>query len=254
MLPNEIITTAREWSNTPSTVVSDSIALRYLNMRKDDLWSAFVSRADVDFNWEEWTTDTVALQSEYSIPTVTRTTIGAKAIHGVHIAYTDETLLNTGSLDYAIAREVSTGSLKNPWSWYVENQPSSDPIYRVGDSSVFIAPAPLSSEAGTGRLKLIGVRNIPDFTVSGVDGATSTTTEALMRFPLDRQKTLALGLCADLARYRQKSQEAADWDAQYSREKGEYVSQASQRTATSFTAAYPEDGNVPTSPFANSRI
>lgn len=254
MLPNEIITTAREWSNTPSSVVSDSIALRYLNMRKDDLWSAFVSRADVDFNWEQWTTDTVALQSEYSIPTVTRTTTGAKAIHGVEVAYSGETLQNTGSLDFITAREVSTSSLKNPWSWYVENQDANDPIFRVSDMSVFIAPSPLSDEAGAGRLRLIGVRNIPDFTINGVDGATVTTTEALMRFPLDRQKTLVLGLCSDLCRYRQKSQDAADWEAQYSKEKGEYISQASKRTATSFNGSYPEDSHVPVNPFANSRI
>lgn len=254
MLPNEIITTAREWANVPSSVVSDSTALRYLNMRKDDLWSAFVSRADVDFNWEEWTSDTVALQSEYTIPSVTRTTIGAKAIHGVEVAYSSDTLQNTGSLSYTTAREVSTSSLKNPWSWYVENQPTSDPIFRVSDMSVFIAPAPLSDEAGTGRLRLIGVRNIPDYTISGVDGAISTTTEANMRFPLDRQKTLVLGLCSDLCRYRQQGQAAADWDAQYSKEKGEYVSQASKRTATAFYGAYPEDSGYPVDPFANSRI
>lgn len=251
MLPTEILTTAREWANTPSTVVSDSIALRYLNMRKDDLWSAFVGRADADFNWDEWTTDSVALQSEYVIPAVSRTANGVKAIHGVQINYDGETLENTGVLDFVTAREVGTNQLKMPWSWYVENQSKDDPIYRVSDNSVFIAPAPLSAQAGTGRIKMTGIRNIIDYTISGVDGAVATTTEDAMRIPLDRQKTLVLGVAADLCRYRQKSSEAADWEAQYSKEKGEYVSQASQRTATAFYAPYPEDGNVPMSPFSN---
>lgn len=251
MLPTEILTTAREWANTPSAVCSDSIALRYLNMRKDDLWSAFVSRADADFSWDEWTTDSVALQSEYVIPAVTRTTNGTKAIHGVQINYDGETMTNTGVLDFVNAREVGANQLKMPWSWYVENQAKEDPIYRVSDNSVFIAPAPLASQAGTGRIKLTGIRNIIDYTISGVDGAVATTTEASMRIPLDRQKTLVLGVAADLCRFRQKSSEASDWEAQYKAEKSEYVSQASQRTATAFYAPYPEDGNVPMSPFSN---
>ena len=225
-------------------------------MRKDDLWSLFVSKADSDFNWEEWTVDggTVALQSEYSIPTVSRTEYGAKAIHGIAINYDGSTLKNTGTLDFINAREVSTGSLKMPWSWYVENQSKDDPIYRVSDNSVFIAPAPVSSEAGTGRLKIIGIRNIKDYTINGVDGATTTTSESEMRIPLDRQKTLVLGLCADMCRFRQKFDDAMKWEAQYVAEKNEYVQQAAQRTATAFYAPYPEDSSTPVNPFSNARI
>ena len=254
MLPTEIITTAREWANVPSAVVTDSIALRYLNMRKDDLWSAFVSRADADFNWDEWTSDTVALQSEYAIPEVTRTTTGVKAIHGVQVNYDGQTLTNTGVLDFVIARQVGSESPQHPWSWYVENQAKEDPVYRVSDNSVFIAPAPISGQEGVGRIKMTGIRNITDYTINGVNGASTTTTEAEMRIPLDRQKTLILGLCSDLCRYRQKTTEAADWEAQYKSEKAEYVSQASQRTSTAFYAPYPENGNVPVDPFANSRF
>ena len=246
MLPTEIITTAREWANTPTTVVSDSIALRYLNMRKDDLWSAFVSRADADFNWDEWTSDMVASQSEYTIPAVARTSYGIKAIHGVELTY--------DGVDWVKAREVSTNSLKETWAYYVANQDASDPIFRVSDQSVFIAPAATSTEYGTGRIKMIGIRNIKDYIINGVDAQVSTTTEAEMRIPLDRQKTLVLGLCSDLSRARQKFDDAARWETQYVAEKGEYVSQASKRTATSFTAAYPEDSANPVNPFANSRI
>jgi hypothetical protein len=246
MTPVEIITTAREWANTPSTVASDSIALRYLNMRKDDLWSAFVSRADQDFNWEEWTSDTVASQTEYTIPTVSRTSYGAKAIHGVEVTYDGDTWYK--------AREVGTAGLVEPWAYYVANQDCEDPVFRVSDNSVFVAPAATTTQAGTGRLKMIGIRNIIDFTINGVDGASATTTEANMKFPLDRQKTLVFGLCADLCRFRSKFDDAARWEAQYTAEKAEYVSQASKRTATSFTANYPENGHYPVDPFANARI
>ena len=223
-------------------------------MRKDDLWSLFVSKADSDFNWDEWTTDTVSLQSEYTLPAVSRTAYGTKAVHGIAVNYDGNTLQNTGTLGFVTAREVSTNSLKEDWSYYVENQSKDDPIYRVSDVSVFVAPAPVSSEAGTGRLKIIGIRNIKDYTINAVDGAVATTTESEMRIPLDRQKTLVLGVCADMCRFRQKFDDAMKWEAQYIAEKNEYAQQAAQRTATAFYGAYPEDSSTPVNPFSNARI
>jgi len=77
-------------------------------------------------------------------------------------------------------------TLENHWSWYEENQSKNFPIYYIADDSLFIAPIPLSGEAGADYLELRGIKSIPDY--------TTNTTEAEMVFPLDVQQLFVQGM------------------------------------------------------------
>jgi hypothetical protein len=136
-----------------------------------------------------------------------------------------------------------------PWSWYEQNQSQEEPIFKVVDSSVFIAPVPVGSEAGTGRLKVVGVRSIPNYTISGVDGASSSTAEADMKIPLDRHVVLIHGVTEFILRYLMKSQEADSAMARYMKQRDEYCNQLSDRNAGPFYATYPNGENPVESPF-----
>ena len=63
-----IFTMARELSNTNSTDFSDTRLLPFLNQVKNDLFSYLITWINEDFNWDLWTTTSVANQSEYILP------------------------------------------------------------------------------------------------------------------------------------------------------------------------------------------
>ena len=75
-------------------------------------------------------------------------TAGAKQIKQVSISYDGLNYENIGTKIYYPARLVNPNTLENHWSWYEENQSKEFPIYYIADDSLFIAPIPLSGEAG----------------------------------------------------------------------------------------------------------
>jgi hypothetical protein len=70
MIPSEIIAQMRRVVKVDTSQYTDTNALIDLNTLKDDFWSAIVTSVSEKYNWERWKTDSVALQSEYVIPTV----------------------------------------------------------------------------------------------------------------------------------------------------------------------------------------
>lgn len=179
----------RRKAKVTTSQYSDADALIDLNIRKNEFWSALMATVQEPYDWQKWTTDTVALQSEYTLAEVSTTTAGTKMLNSLAITYDDSTYEETGTKVYVQARRVDPFSLELDWDWYVENQPTTDPIYYVADNSVFIAPAPRSNEAGADRLKLTGIRNIPDWTAS--------SPESAMKIPVDQQECLVYGLVVD---------------------------------------------------------
>ena len=189
MLPSAIIAAMRRKANVNTSQYTDADALLDLNIRKNEFWSALMSTVQEPYDWQKWTTDSVSLQSEYNLAEVTTTTAGTKLLNSLSISYDDTIYTDTGLIQYTQARRVDPFSLEKDWDYYVENQSILDPIYYVADNSVFIAPAPRSTEAGTGRIKLTGIRNIPDWTLSSVESA--------MKIPVDQQECLIYGLVVD---------------------------------------------------------
>jgi len=238
MNPVSIIAAMRRKTKVTTAQYTDNEAIDDLNILKDEFHSAILSTiSDEKFNWEKWVHDTVALQSEYSIPEVASDTAGAKLLNSVAINYNWETYENTGVLKFIQAKEVNPDTLENDWEYYVENQDVDNPIYYVWENSIFIAPAPLSDEAGTGRIKLTGIKKIPDYTIA--------TTEAEMRFPIDVHTALVYGLCVS-AREARADEPALITNAEntWRMKRTEAIKSLEFRTVSPVTMNYPEESDV----------
>jgi hypothetical protein len=67
---NDIIELARDQSYCNTSQVPDSIAVKYLNIVKNDFFSYLLTYADDNYNWDYFTDDTVVNQDEYRFPEV----------------------------------------------------------------------------------------------------------------------------------------------------------------------------------------
>lgn len=238
MNPVSILAAMRRKTKVTTAQYTDNEAIDDLNILKDEFQSAILSTiSDEKFNWDKWTTDSINLQSEYAIPEVAYNKAGAKLINSVSINYNGETYDNTWALKFVTATEVNPDTLENDWEYYVENQDVESPIYFVGENSIFIAPAPLSDEAGTGRIKLTGIKKISDYTIA--------TTEAEMKFPIDVHTALVYGMCVHAREAR--ADEA--WliqsaEATWIRKRTEAIKSLEFRTISPVTMNYPEESDV----------
>lgn len=184
MTTAQIIAQMRRKSGSDTSQYPDADALIDLNTLKDEFWSAICTTVNEDYNWERWTSSSVALQSEYTLATVAYNTAWTKILKWVAVNYNWETYTDTGWLIYLKARLVNPNTLPYEWDYYVENQSEDDPIYYIADNSYFIAPAPRT--VVTNWLKLTWIRKIPDYTLS--------TTEADTKLPVDVHNALVYWL------------------------------------------------------------
>lgn len=156
-------------ANFLDSTYTDSIFLEQAHIIAQDIWSDIIYSRKGNKSWDIWLTDTIALQNEYTRPLVTSTNVGADMIESVSIAYTGDTYEQTGKKVYIPCTQATTDQIKD-WNRLLEEQDRDNPLYFYSDDSIFIAPEPRTSEVGTGRVKITGVRSI----ASG-SWATSTT-------------------------------------------------------------------------------
>lgn len=163
--------------NYLDSTYTDPIFLDDCHYWAQDIWSAIIYARKGNKNWDIWLADTVALQNEYTRPTVTSTNVGADFIESVSITYNSDTYTNTGDKIYTPCRQARTEEIKD-WVRLLEEQDPEDPIYFYSDDSIFIAPEIRTTEAGTNRLRITGVRSI----ASG--SWTTSTTETDIKLPV----------------------------------------------------------------------
>lgn len=186
MTTAQIIAQMRRKSGVDEVQYPDTDALIDLNTRKNEFWSKICSKKK-KLNWQEWKSDSVALQSEYTLAEVTSTTEWTKLLEWVAINYNWETYDDLWTPKYIKATKVEKNELEKDWDYYVENQSELSPIFYKADNSYFIAPAPRT--AVTNWIKLTWIRNIADYTLS--------TTEAEMKLPIDIHTALVYWLIVD---------------------------------------------------------
>lgn len=235
--PTTIIARARRLYNINTAQYSDSDALSDLNELKNNFFSALINAVEEDWNWEKWTSDTVALQGEYSLPAMGASTAWAKQIKQIAIAYDNTTYDNTWALVYTPATLVNPNTLEYHWSYYEENQDQASPIYYIADDSLFIAPIPLSGEAWTGYIELRGIKSIPDYSLS--------TTEAEMVFPLDVQQLFVQGM--EPYAMRTKGMDRNEINAaigEYERLQTKKIKEMTTRYETAMFMLYPESSST----------
>jgi len=163
--------------NYLDSTYSDQIFLDDCHYWAQDIWSAIIYARKGNKSWDIWLADTVALQDEYTRPTVTSTDVGADFIESVSITYDSDTYANTAWKVYVPCRQATSSEIKD-WTRLLEEQDPSDPIYFYSDDSIFIAPEVRTTESGTGRLKITWVRSI----ASG--SWTTSTTETDIKLPV----------------------------------------------------------------------
>lgn len=224
---SKIISLARTLTHKTSAQVPDSEIVDYLNLTKDDFWTALITSVGENYYWDYWTTDSVVNQTEYIIPEVASDEEWALKLNSVAICYDGETYDN-GNLKYIKAKEESLWSLKKDMFYYEQYADYENPIYTVNDYSVLIFPQPKTSI--TNGIKLSGIRNIKDYTVD--------TLEAEMVIRSSYHKILLQWILPYIYK--------ANWEldkynlemSEYERMKRETIRKMSDRVQTPFYADY----------------
>lgn len=231
MIPSQIIARARRLWNIDIANYDDTTAYEDLNQVKNDLWSAIVSVVNEDYNWQEWTTDLVANQSEYSMVEVSSTLQWSKKLNTISVSYDWKMYDWTTELIYIPATFVDYKSLKHDWEFYVQNQEKDHPIYCVIDNHYRIAP--LSTTWVVNWIKLTWTRNITDY--------TSWTTEAQMIIPYDYHEVLTYGLIPYICNQKFQIAEYLTAKQEYERLRDQATRRLSDRVEAPFYNQYPDD-------------
>lgn len=152
---SEIISLARaQTGNTKTTQITDEQMLIYLNIVYDDIFSS-IAETDKKLVWQQWTADTVAGQTEYTLPKENAASDfpWLKRLINVYIKYdsTEENYTKLRSLDYedfALSNDklAEYDDWKASWpdSWVNRAFPYPF-LVRADDYSFFINPTPQES-------------------------------------------------------------------------------------------------------------
>lgn len=118
-------------------------------------------------------------------------------IESVSVAYQSDTYTDTGALKYTPCKKATIEQIKD-WERLSQELSKDTPIYFESDNSIFIAPDPRSSEVGTNRIKITGVRSI-------ASGAwTTATTEQETKLPLHMLDVLYYGIAWKVAEFMRR--------------------------------------------------
>lgn len=175
---------AREY---PDSTYTSAFFLEDAHIITQDIWSDIIYARKGNTNWDVWLADTVALQDEYTSPAKSSTVVGADWIESLSIAYQSDTYTDTGSLKFTPCKKATIEQIKE-WTRLSQELSKETPIYFESDGSVFIAPDPRSTQVGTGRIRITGVRS----NASG--GWTTSTTEQETKLPLFMLDVLYYGI------------------------------------------------------------
>jgi len=223
---------ANEWSNTNSTDFSPTRLLTFFNVVKDDLFSYLITWAQWKWNWDIWTTTSVANQSEYVVPEAASDTEWNLKITWLSINYNGDTEKDW-TFKFRKARPVNPQWLPENWNYYTNNQSKEDPIYYVADRSVFIAPHPVTWEAGSSRIQLKGIKSIPNYTI--------TTSETNIKIPLYLHDTLVKWVLPYIHRAEWKKDEASFEEKNYTEARDLAVIKFTNRSTWPHFMKFPDD-------------
>ena len=234
MTYDEIITLALSNTHTKSGQVGADLLKTAFNISRNTIANAIIKDVDENYFFQFWTRDAVADQNngEYPYPKATSDSAGMSkclklAIKGKY----NDTL-------YTTAREVDVKALPRDWSWYLENQPKSDPIYFIADESVFIAPQFSETDlpetpSGNKQIKLYGIAKMSDLDVGALESA--------ILIPVESHWRIALGMEQFIYKARKLKQEAFDSKQEFEVEIAKMIDELTNRDNSKMTAKLPND-------------
>lgn len=234
MTYNEIIALALYNTHTKAAQVDATMLQAAFNYSRNRIAKTLIQGIGENYFFEIWKRDAVANQEngEYPYPIADEHAAGAEKITGVLIkGYSTD-------VDYTPCREVDIKNLDHDWSWYLVNQPKSDPIYFIGDESLFIAPqfatADLPAEPDNNRqIKLTGIAKLEDLAA----GATS----AAILLPSSLHIRIALGMEEFIYKARKMKSEAAAAKSDFEYELTLIVDELTNRNNSNMQASLPDE-------------
>lgn len=230
----QIIAMALDQCHTKSGQVSSTNLLSYFNIARKELGNAIIKDVDENFFFEIWKRDAVADQEngEYPYPEADNDSAGMLKALGVFIKpYSTD-------IDYKKALEVDIKSLPYDWAYYLTNQPKTDPIYFLGDNSVFIAPQFVAADlpaspSGNVQIKINGL-------VKFIDLAADAAATAIL-IPDDSHHRIAIGMKQFIFMARGKRNEALSAKQEFEIEKAAMIDELTNRDNSGMTAKLPND-------------
>lgn len=186
-------------TGTKSGQVGTADLLTWFNIARKRVGSVIMKDVDENYFFQIWKRDAVAAQTngEYPYPEADNDSAGmVKCLNVAIKGYSTD-------LYYQIAREVKLADLEYDWEWYLANQAKSNPIYFIGDESIFIAPQFAAADVGASgnvQIKLTGLAKLTDLTA---EGAATT-----ILIPDDHQHVIAMCMMPFILRSRGKKSEA----------------------------------------------
>lgn len=237
MTYNEIVSLALTMSHTKEAQVSPANLKTFFNIKRKELGNSIIKDVDEEFFFQIWTRDAIADQDngEYPYPEADHDSAGMLKAKGVYIKG-----LST-DIEHIKAREVKLANLPRDWDWYLDNQPKSDPIYFIGDNSLFIAPQfkPVDlpvPPSGNLQVKLVGIAKFTDLD-------TGANSDAIL-IPDDSQHRIAIGMKELIFRARNKTSEANSAFSEFEAEKVKMIDELTNRDNSQMIARMPSDSHL----------
>lgn len=241
MTAQEIINLALSNTHTKIGQISAANLLSFFNIARTKVATAIIKEVNEDFFFQIWTIDaddnTVAtrINGEYLYPAVTSTKAGMLKMNRLAVKPTSTDIY------YKPATEKDLKALPHDWSWYMKNQPKSDPIYFIADESIFIAPEfkpedlPTPS-AGNKQIKLYGVAKITNL--------AATATEDAILVPVDFHETIATGMEQYIYKARSKTALSSKALMEFNAGLQEMIDSLTNRDNSPMIAQVPDDTNL----------
>ena len=165
--------------STDEIAVDNTKALNFLNRARRDIFNEIRKVNDFFFFNYYSVVNSVIWQEEYTIQQRTSTLSWIPKVIWVSIKYNN-------SYDFKKARLENINNLTQDLSWYKTNQSNQDPFYLVLDKSIFIFPAP--TENIEGSIKIYGITDLPDVTISWDENDIGIPLEFAHLLPLMMKK------------------------------------------------------------------
>lgn len=237
----QIINLALSNTHCKSGQISTTNLISFFNLTRTKVANAIIKEVDENFFFQIWTIDaednTVAkrVNGEYLYPVNTSSSAGMLKLLRLSIKpYSTD-------IYYKPAIEKDMKALDHDWSWYMVNQPKSDPIYFIADESIFIAPEFKAEDlptpqAGNKQVKLYGIAKVTDL--------LATATEDAILIPVDFHELIALGMEQNIYKARSKSNLSNNALIEFKNGVQEMIDTLTNRDNSPMIAQIPNDTNL----------
>lgn len=174
MTVSEILDLARTLTWTNDSQVTDTKAVKFLNLVYHDLVASIETDVSQDYFWDIWTKDTVADQKEYLLESSWSSKTGMNKILRVEVKYeSDDT--------YRTLMDASTISNYQYSEDYIDdNLHKKDWFFDIKENSILLYPTP--TEWVTGGLRVSATLTLPDLTSAGTESDIFPWNSELRRY------------------------------------------------------------------------